>query len=158
MSVLIRRAGTADADTIAEFNRRIASETEDLQLAESVVTRGVERLLADERQGRYWLAERNGEIAGQLMVTFEWSDWRDGRVWWIQSVYVAPTHRREGVFTALYQHVQREVQKDPDACGLRLYVEENNYQAQETYRALGMQMTHYRVMEVMFENEGSEDA
>jgi ribosomal protein S18 acetylase RimI-like enzyme len=149
MTTHIRRATPADADIITRFNRAIAAETEDLTLDEPVVARGVRRLLADERRGRYWVAERDGQVVGQIMVTFEWSDWRDGRVWWLQSVYVAPDHRRRGVFTALYEYIQRELAADADACGLRLYVEETNHRAQATYRALGMRMTHYRVMETM---------
>lgn len=153
MSLTIRRAEPGDAETIARFNRRIAEETEDLCLPAHVVARGVERLLDDESKGQYWVADDEGEIAGQLMVTYEWSDWRDGRVWWIQSVYVAPSYRRQGVFTALYDRVKQAVLDDDDACGLRLYVEENNERAQSTYRALGMNLTHYRVMEVMFRDE-----
>ena len=106
---------------------------------------GVERLLNQPADGRYWVAEIDNEIVGQIMVTYEWSDWRNGRVWWIQSVYVHPDHRRSGVFSALYEHVASLVRQDPDAVGIRLYMEENNARAQATYETLGMAMTPYRV-------------
>ncbi len=152
MSLSIRQATPADADVIARFNQGIALETEDHHLPDEIVVPGVERLLQQEADGRYWLAETDDQVVGQIMVTYEWSDWRNGRVWWIQSVYVHPDHRRDGVFTALYNHVVSLANQDPDACGIRLYMEENNSRAQATYEALGMAMTPYRVMQVMFKD------
>ena len=98
-------------------------------------------------------AERNGESAGSLMVTFEWSDWRNGRFWWIQSVYVRPDWRRQGVFSALYRHVELLASNTPQVIGLRLYVEENNKRAQRTYKALGMVNPSYLVMEAMLDRK-----
>ena len=156
MSITIRRATPDDADIIAAFNQGIARETEDKHLEDTIVGPGVANLLANEADGRYWLAEIVGQVAGQIMVTYEWSDWRNGRVWWIQSVYVSPEFRRQGVFSALYRHIESLVREDPSACGIRLYMEESNHSAQETYEKLGMAMTHYRVMEMMLNNEEGE--
>ncbi len=156
MGIHIRRATPDDADIVTAFNQGIASETEDKQLDDSIVGPGVANLLANETDGRYWVAEIDGRVAGQIMVTYEWSDWRNGRVWWIQSVYVAPEFRRQGVFSALYRHVEALASEDPSACGIRLYMEENNHSAQKTYEKLGMAMTPYRVMETMFDNDDGE--
>ncbi|MEM9689749.1 MAG: GNAT family N-acetyltransferase [Pseudomonadota bacterium] len=156
MSIAIRRATPDDAATIAAFNQGIATETEHKHLDDDIVGRGVAALLENGVDGRYWLAEVDGIVAGQIMVTYEWSDWRNGRVWWIQSVYVAPDYRRRGVFSALYRHVESLVRDDPTACGIRLYMEENNQSAQRAYEKLGMAMTPYRVMEVMLSDEPGE--
>jgi ribosomal protein S18 acetylase RimI-like enzyme len=125
-------------------------ETERRALDPAVVGAGVAAVLADADHGRYWLAESDGTVAGQLLITYEWSDWRNGRLWWIQSVYVDPEHRRRGVFRALYRHVEALARRDRACCGLRLYVEKSNRQAQRTYRALGMSLTDYAVMELDF--------
>ena len=146
MSFLIRPARPADAPFIVDANCRMALETEDLALDRPTVELGVAAVLQDSTKGLYFLAEENGRPVGQLMVTFEWSDWRNGNLWWLQSVYVAPEFRRQGVFTALYRHL-RALAEQSGAAGVRLYVEENNAIAQQTYRRLGMDMTHYRVME-----------
>ena len=150
MKPIIRSAQPADAATIAEFNQRLASESEEKMLADALVGPGVQTVLADPSLGRYFMAEVNDQVVGQLMITFEWSDWRNGLFWWIQSVYVAPEARRKGVFSALYRQVAELAQADPSICGIRLYVEENNARAQETYRAMGMVDTTYRVMETEF--------
>ena len=150
MSIHIRRATVEDAATIAAFNQGIASETEDKHLDDAIVGPGVANLLSDEADGRYWIAEIEGQPAGQIMVTYEWSDWRNGNVWWIQSVYVASDYRRQGVFSALYRAVEALAEEDADACGIRLYVEKQNDAAQATYRKLGMQGDTYLVMESMF--------
>ncbi len=127
----------------------MAEETEGRPLDPNIIGPGVLALLNDADKGRYWVAEANGEVVGQIMVTYEWSDWRNGSLWWIQSVYVHPDHRRSGVFSALYHRVEAIAQKN-DACGLRLYVEHNNERAQETYKALGMINPNYLVMETIF--------
>ena len=150
MEVTIRDATPSDADTIADFNNRMAEETEGKRLAPHLIENGVRRLLDDSANGRYWVAEADGRRVGQIMVTYEWSDWRDGRIWWIQSVYVHPDARRKGVFSSLYRHVETLAQADPDACGIRLYVDESNTRAQQTYNTLGMIRTNYRIMETMF--------
>lgn len=127
----------------------MAQETEGRPLDPEVIGPGVSRLLSDAGKGRYWLAETNAEVVGQIMVTYEWSDWRNGMLWWIQSVYVHPDHRRKGIFSALYRHVE-SLARENGACGLRLYVEQGNKRAQKTYEALGMLNPNYHVMEAIF--------
>lgn len=145
--ITIRAATDADAPTIAAFNTAMAWETERKELVPETVNAGVRRFLARTDYGFYRVAERDGRVVGCLMVTFEWSDWRDGVFYWIQSVYVAPEHRRRGVFRALYAFVEAQARSTPGVCGLRLYVERDNEAAQTTYRALGMAETHYRLFE-----------
>jgi ribosomal protein S18 acetylase RimI-like enzyme len=143
---LIRRGVPSDAAVIADFNSRMAIETENLTLPPEVVGPGVAAALADENKAIYFVAEVDGRVAGQLMITHEWSDWRNGDIWWVQSVYVHPDFRRRGLFRMLYEHARVEAKK-AGAIGIRLYVEHNNTVAQGTYRQLGMSMTHYQVME-----------
>ena len=150
MDIQIREAIESDAGQIAEFNARLASETEAIQLLPDVVGPGVEAMLADPSKGRYWVAEAGGRIVGQIMVTYEWSDWRNGMIWWIQSVYVHGEYRRSGVFSTLYRHVESLARKDPGVCGIRLYVERENSRARQTYASLGMSRTDYRIMQSMF--------
>lgn len=145
----LRRAVPADARVIAEFNLAMALETEHKRLDPDTVHAGVLAVLNDARRGFYWLAEREGEIVGGLMVTYEWSDWRNADFWWIQSVYVRPQARRSGVFAALYREIEAQA-RQAGACGLRLYVENSNLTALETYARLGMHDAHYRVMEHSF--------
>ena len=147
----IRRARIEDADAIAGFNIAMARETEGKRLLPQVVAQGVRRLLAEPALGFYLVAEAQGEVVATLMVTTEWSDWRSGRFWWLQSVYVVPAWRRRGVFRALYGHVRAQAAQEPDVCGFRLYVERDNANAQATYRALGMDTTDYLLMEEMRE-------
>ena len=146
-SLHIRPARAAEADAIAGFNIAMAEETEGKRLLPEVVGRGVRRLLAEPALGFYLVAEAQGEVRAALMVTTEWSDWRAGRFWWLQSVYVQPAWRRRGVFRALYAHVTAAAAQEPDVCGLRLYVERDNHAAQATYRALGMHETDYLLLE-----------
>ena len=148
MSFAIRPATSADTKQIAEFNRRLAEETESKHLDVPTVLAGVQALLDAPEHGRYYVVESDDVVIGQLLLTYEWSDWRNGRFWWIQSVYVAPSHRRQGVFSALYGHVEELARQDPAVCGLRLYVEAHNADALETYRALGMSATGYHVLEI----------
>lgn len=145
--VQIRRAHAGDADTIAAFNLAMAEETEGKRLLPEVVGRGVRRLLAEPALGFYLVAEGQGEVVAALMVTTEWSDWRNGRFWWLQSVYVQPAWRRRGVFRAMHAHVTAAAAREPDVCGFRLYVERGNHEAQATYRALGMEATEYLLLE-----------
>ncbi len=128
----------------------MAAETEDKGLDAARLRRGIEYLLDHPAEGHYLVAERDGDAAGSLMVTFEWSDWRNGRFWWIQSVYVAPEYRRQGIYTALHGAIQSEARQDPQACGIRLYVERENHGAQATYLSLGMSQTDYRLFEAEF--------
>jgi GNAT superfamily N-acetyltransferase len=131
----------------------MAEETEGKSLDPQAIGPGVTNLLDDPAKGRYWVAEADGRVIGQIMVTYEWSDWRNGTIWWIQSVYVHPDWRRKGVFSALYRHVESAARKTPQVIGLRLYVEENNRRAQATYAALGMVKPSYVVMEAMLQAE-----
>ncbi|MBT8105756.1 MAG: GNAT family N-acetyltransferase [Woeseiaceae bacterium] len=146
-AISVREAAPADAPIIAAFNAAIATETENKTLDPGVVQPGVIALLEDTAKGRYWVAESAGEVVGQLMVTYEWSDWRNGTIWWIQSVYVHPDWRRRGIFSELYRHVESNASADPAVVGLRLYVEKHNTRAQQTYQALGMVTPGYVVME-----------
>lgn len=145
-SITIRRATSSDAETIIAFNTAMAWETEKLILQADLITPGVRGILNDEQKGFYFVAEIDGQIAGQMMITFEWSDWRNGVIWWIQSVYVPQEFRRRGVFKALYQHV-RQVSLTQNAVALRLYVERENTNAQKTYESMGMHLSHYLLME-----------
>ena len=123
----------------------MAQETEDKPLDRDLLTRGVAAVFDDPARGFYLVAERAGERAGCLLITREWSDWRCGDWWWIQSVYVLPAVRRHGVFRALYDHVDAQARATPGVVGLRLYVEWENARAQATYRALGMEQEHYHL-------------
>jgi GNAT superfamily N-acetyltransferase len=146
----IRKARLTDAAVIADFNSRLAWETEQLRLNSAIVNRGVRALLKDAAKGTYFVAEENGAVIGQLLITCEWSDWRNGFFWWIQSVYVAAEFRSGGVFRALFGQVQKLAKSRRDVCGLRLYVEKNNRRAQQAYDRLGMKHTHYQIYETSF--------
>ena len=143
----IRAAASSDLEALVDFNAAMAEETEALTLDRARLRRGVAALLAEPARGRYRVAELDGEVVGALLLTYEWSDWRCGDWWWIQSVYVRPEARRRGVFRALYRSVEDEARADPGVCGLRLYVERDNVTAQNTYASLGMAETHYRMYE-----------
>ncbi|MBY0522645.1 MAG: GNAT family N-acetyltransferase [Gemmataceae bacterium] len=146
MPLAIRRAVPADASTIVEFNRLLAEESEGKVLDLALLRPGVAAALADPHKCLYFVAEEEGRIVGQTMVTYEWSDWRNGWIWWIQSVYVRPEARRLGVFRALYEHI-RQTARQEGAIGIRLYVEEDNKRAHETYYRLGMVRSGYFVLE-----------
>jgi GNAT superfamily N-acetyltransferase len=147
MPPTIRRAVPTDAPIVVEYNRRLALETEGKSLDLAVLAAGVAGGLADEKKARYFVAENEGRVVGQLMLTLEWSDWRNGWVWWIQSVYVHPDARRRGVFRALYEHVHQAASADPHVVGIRLYMERENLVAQQTYLSLGMELSSYVVLE-----------
>lgn len=146
-AVQVRPATQADLDTVVRFNRAMALETEALTLDEDIATAGARRGLSDPSLARYFIAELDAVPVGQTMITDEWSDWRNGLFWWIQSVYVEPAHRGRGVFRALYAHIRDLAQRDPNVCGLRLYVINTNTVALETYSRLGMTVTDYRLCE-----------
>lgn len=150
MAIVVRQAQQEDAATLVAFNQAMAEETEGKGLESERIVAGVEAALVDPDLGRYFVACVDGEIVGQLMQTREWSDWRNGLVWWIQSVYVLPDWRRRGVFRTLYDHLRRQAQSAEDVVGLRLYVERDNEGAQATYVQLGMNTAGYVVMEEMF--------
>jgi ribosomal protein S18 acetylase RimI-like enzyme len=145
--MILRRATGDDAAVLVEFNSAMALETEGKRLLPEVIGAGVRSLLERPASGFYLIAETDAGVIGSLLITKEWSDWRNGDFWWIQSVYVRPEWRRKGVYKKLYRHVQELAAQDPKVCGFRLYVERENSRAQETYRALGMKETHYRVFE-----------
>ena len=144
---LIRSAVAADAPALAEFNRAMARETEERELNPQAVARGVRAVFDDPSRGFYLVAEIGGELAAALMVTTEWSDWRNGAFWWIQSVYVAPQWRRRGIYRMLHRHLREMAARDQTVCGLRLYVERENHAAQKTYASLGMEETRYKMFE-----------
>jgi ribosomal protein S18 acetylase RimI-like enzyme len=146
----IRKARAADAAVIADFNTRLAWETEQLRLDPRTILRGVRAALQDARKGTYFVAEHEGAVIGQLLITCEWSDWRNGHFWWIQSVYVAAEHRQTGVFRRLFTHVQTRAKARRAVCGLRLYVEPDNRRAQRTYARLGMTRKRYAIYETEF--------
>jgi GNAT superfamily N-acetyltransferase len=146
----VRSAGHHDIDLLVESNLALARETEGKGLDEARLRAGIRAVLGDRSRGRYFVAERDGTPVGALMVTTEWSDWRDGEFWWIQSVYVTRAARRTGVYRALHAHVEREARATPGVCGLRLYVERENEAAQRTYEAVGMARSHYDLFEVDF--------
>jgi ribosomal protein S18 acetylase RimI-like enzyme len=145
----IRLAGPSDADILAEYNVRMARETESIDLDPATVSRGVRAALVDANKAIYFVAETGARVIGQLMITHEWSDWRDGDIWWIQSVYVHPEYRKVGAFKALYRHAEQAA-RDAGAVGIRLYVDAHNEAAQHVYARLGMHVSNYKVMEVIF--------
>ena len=143
----IRAAEAGDIGDIVRFNAAMALETEQRILDVDVLRAGVEAAFGDARHGFYLVAESAARVIGCLLITYELSDWRNGQWWWLQSVYVDPEFRRHGVFRALYDDVERRVRGAPKAIGLRLYVERDNRRAQQTYAALGMHETEYRLYE-----------
>ena len=150
----IREATKSDIPTIVIFNELLALESEGISLDRTLLEKGVASAIEDPTKGRYFLAEitESGikRVSGQLMITLEWSDWRNGLFWWIQSVYVDPQARRQGVFTALYRQVKQMAQDDSSVCGLRLYMEQNNATARSVYTGVGMTETPYQVFEELF--------
>ena len=155
--MIIRPASPDDLLTIVEFNRRLALESESITLSVELLTRGVRAALLDPQKARYFLAEVDGRIVGQIMHTREWSDWRNGDIWWLQSVYVVEEFRRRGVFRSLVEHLRAEAQASPDVVGLRLYVEKHNDRAAMTYDRLGLPEAGYVVREQIWRNWNSPD-
>jgi ribosomal protein S18 acetylase RimI-like enzyme len=147
MSISIRPALLADVPLLAQWAKAMAFETEQKILADEDIFPGVRRAIEQEGLAHYFIAELSDRPAGCLMLTYEWSDWRNGLWWWIQSVYIDPECRRQGVYRALYAHVQALAENDADVQGIRLYVEKENRTAQQTYLSLGMHDSHYRVFE-----------
>ncbi|MEM9347332.1 MAG: N-acetyltransferase [Planctomycetota bacterium] len=143
-----RPATPTDADIIARYNQAMAQETENKTLSLETLGPGVQRVFNDPSHGRYLVAESDeAGVVGCLLITYEWSDWRNAQVWWVQSVYVHPEHRRRGVFKMLYKAVRRLGESVGGVCGYRLYVERDNAQAQQTYEWLGMTQTAYLMYE-----------
>jgi len=148
INIAIRQADISDAAVIAEFNLRLAEESEQLRLDPNCVAVGVAAILKDATKGVYYVAEVDGVVAGQVMITYEWSDWRNGNLWWLQSVYVRKELRKMGVFRALFQHLSDVARARQDVCGLRLYMHADNARARHSYLSLGMKATKYQVFEM----------
>ncbi len=145
--MIIRKAIPEDAVALSEFNQNMAFETEAIELIPEVITAGVKTMIENPQMGFYLVAENQAVIRASLMVTTEWSDWRNGLFWWIQSVYVKPEYRRQGLYRQLYQRVKAMAEAETGVCGFRLYVEHDNSNAQKTYHSLGMQETGYKLFE-----------
>jgi GNAT superfamily N-acetyltransferase len=148
--IIIREATPEDSAVIIDFQQKMAWETEKIILVPEIISKGVKTVFANCDHGQYWVAENDGIVVASLLITYEWSDWRNTNVWWIQSVYVLTEFRRTGIFKSMYQHIKDEAAKK-DIAGLRLYVETKNSRAQMTYEALGMNSDHYRMYEWMKE-------
>jgi GNAT superfamily N-acetyltransferase len=144
----IRKATPEDSVVIIDFQQKMAWETEQITLEPDIIARGVKAVFSEHSHGQYWVAEEKGIVVASLLITYEWSDWRNTNVWWFQSVYVLPEFRRTGIFRSMFQYIKVEADKEGIA-GLRLYVETNNSKAQQTYEALGMTGLHYRMYECM---------
>jgi GNAT superfamily N-acetyltransferase len=147
LGIAIRAASIDDLPLLVDFNCRLAEETEHKRLDPEVITRGVRRALSQPGLCRYWVAECDDQIVGQAMITLELTDWRDGVLWWLQSVYVAEPHRGRGVFRALFDHIAAAAKADPEVRGLRLYVERENTRAQRVYEQLGLSPSGHLVYE-----------
>jgi GNAT superfamily N-acetyltransferase len=144
--VNIRKAAESDVPVIVDYNLRLAKETEELTLGRATLKAGVEAMFREGDKGVYYVAELDGKVIGQVMITYEWSDWRNGNIWWLQSVYVHPTYRRRGVFAALFAHVQQLCAAEGGSA-LRLYMHADNARARLCYSRLGMVETKYQVFE-----------
>ena len=148
----IRQANPSDSNSIVEFQLAMALETEQLELDQPTVINGVAAVMADASKGIYYVAEVNGHVVGSLLTTFEWSDWRNGTVLWIQSVYVQPEFRKRSVFSALYKHIRAMVDANTKLRGIRLYADKTNTSAHGVYEHLGMSAEHYQMFEWMKES------
>jgi len=146
--ITIRKAKPGEAPVIIDFQQKMAWETEQMMLVTDIVTKGVKAVFEISSRGQYWIAEHDDRVIASLLITYEWSDWRNADVWWFQSVYVVPEYRRQGVFRMMYSHI-RNLAEEQDVAGLRLYVETKNTRAQKTYEALGMSSEHYAFYEWM---------
>jgi len=150
IQLVIRRARLADARIITQFNAAMGKETEGVTLDAGRLRAGVRAILRAPSKGFYLVGEVSGKIVGQMMVTREWSDWRNGYFWWIQSVYVLPTYRKKGVYRSLHEYVVKLARRRKDICGIRLYVDRRNTGAQKVYRKLGMKKARYDMFEEDF--------
>jgi ribosomal protein S18 acetylase RimI-like enzyme len=143
----IRLATKSDSENLIAFNQAMAMETENKRLDSDILSAGVLSIFEDDRKGFYVVAESGERIVGGLMVTYEWSDWRSGWFWWIQSVYIEPEYRGQGIYSELYSFVKNRAREIGGVCGFRLYVEKDNRHAQDVYRKLGMEETYYQMFE-----------
>lgn len=149
MNIVVRDALKSDLEEILDFQISMAKETESIDLERDVLKIGVSSVLEDSAKAKYFIADNEGEAAGMLMITTEWSDWRNGWVWWIQSVYVKPGYRKMGVYKMLYNHIKKIVGSSDELKGIRLYVDKRNVRAQQVYESLGMTGDHYTTYEWM---------
>lgn len=147
--MIIRQANETDLASIVEFQLAMALETERLQLHKPTVLKGVAAVFDDPSKGIYYVAETDGMVVGSLLTTFEWSDWRNGTVLWIQSVYVRNEYRKRSIFSHLYKHIQEKVASNTDLRGIRLYADKTNSSAHGVYEHLGMTAEHYQMFEWM---------
>ena len=145
----VRPAVTNDSATIVDFQLEMAKETEGLALNNKVLSEGVMAVFNDPQKGRYFVAEKNGKVVASMMITREWSDWRNQWVYWLQSVFIVPELRGQGLFRKMYETIQQLVKEDKDVTGIRLYVDASNKKALEVYKAVGMDGEHYRTFEWM---------
>lgn len=145
--VQVRIAEPKDIGEIAELNLAMAWETEHVNLSESTLTEGIRKVFENANHGFYIVAESAGQVVGCLLITFEWSDWRCGLFWWIQSLYIRPLFRRRGIFRQLHEFIRTEALRRPEVCGIRLYVEQSNQVAQRAYQQIGMHPRSYRMYE-----------
>jgi ribosomal protein S18 acetylase RimI-like enzyme len=151
-ALLVRTGQEKDIDTLVKFNIKLAHQTEQKQLSQPTVTQGVQTLFKNPKYGFYTVAEVDGEVVGCCMVTYEWSDWRCGLFWWIQSVYVKPEFRRQGIFRKLYEFLKEKASYEQNVCGFRLYVEQSNQTGQNTYSGVGMKEAPYKFYEESFQD------
>lgn len=147
MKTTIRKAHSPEINTIADFQLRMALETEQVKLDPDTVRSGVQAVMDDPNKGFYLIAEEDEKVVASLMVTPEWSDWRAKTVWWIQSLYVMPDYRRKGIFKSMYTYLKNEINHLPDIAGIRLYVDKTNTKAQKVYEIIGMNPNHYTLYE-----------
>jgi ribosomal protein S18 acetylase RimI-like enzyme len=147
--IKVRSAVPADYSLIVDFQIKMAFETEGINLAENRLTQGVLAVFAQPEKGQYFIAETAGKACASLLITYEWSDWRNSTIWWIQSVYVMPEFRQKGVYKAMYAYVKQLAEANKQIGGIRLYVDKTNQTAQKAYAALGMNGDHYQVFEWM---------
>jgi ribosomal protein S18 acetylase RimI-like enzyme len=147
--MIIRQAKDSDSASIVDFQLAMAWETEELRLDKPTVEKGVAAVFEDSAKGIYYVAETDGKVVGSLLTTFEWSDWRNGTVLWVQSVYVRPEYRKRSIFSRLYKHIQEKVNGNTDLRGIRLYADKTNIPAHGVYEHLGMTAEHYQMFEWM---------
>jgi GNAT superfamily N-acetyltransferase len=147
--IQIRKATLQDLETLIAFQQKLAFESEGISLDAENLTAGMSALLNDPHKGVYYVATDDQLIVGCHLITYEWSDWRNGMVWWLQSVYVVESHRNKGVFRVMYENIIRMIKADPSLIGLRLYVDKTNARAMQVYDAMGMNGEHYTVYEWM---------
>ncbi len=145
--MIVRKATKADLEMLIDFQLLMARETEEIILNITTVTNGVSAVLSDPKKGHYYVTEMDGKVVASLLTTFEWSDWRNGTILWIQSVYVLPEFRRKGIYRNMYSFLKEKVLNDENLKGIRLYADKSNYSAQKTYETLGMSPDHYITFE-----------